>query len=296
MINLCIPFLLTDFDQIPSYISEEGYCLEPNLFDGRKLLELLENRELAGLFREACQYGTVSAFHFPTENAEYISSDRIKKSLYETIQIMGEHQIPNLVLHSNYIRPAINFDHSELSEIRARYLSFLKYLNEEARAQGVRICLENMPIIGNDGDDFDSVFVFPDDFKGVIFSNIKITWDIGHWAFTCSRFQSVSEQFNLHRDPPRFFDFLELQEISRYHFSSFQLIDNGTSVGGCKEGVPPQDGDFNEAKLMNACKSIHASPQNFDITLEISEENYYQRNNLLRTIQWFEKNLFNPQG
>ncbi|OGE87876.1 MAG: hypothetical protein A3J07_04170 [Candidatus Doudnabacteria bacterium RIFCSPLOWO2_02_FULL_49_13] len=291
MIKLCVPFLLTDSSQIPrSLIKQRKLSLEANIFDGKQLSGLVEQNKFSKLLNVATRTGTVRAFHFPAENADYLESKKLTKLLYTAVAALGERKIPYLVLHSNHIRLLEKFDHKKLPQIRQRYLGFYQALGEFAQNQNVAVCIENLPIVGNQGNDFDSVFVFPDDFKNLTQAGIKIAWDLGHWAYSCGAFGSVSKQIEaLSKNHPAFFDFLQLKKnIAHFHFSSFKKL---TSLK-CAEGIIPQVGDFSENMLAKACRIIHEWPGGIGMTLEIQEKNYRERINLAKTLEWFDSKVF----
>jgi len=298
MINLCFPFVLTDTKQIPkkSKLKREVF-LEANIFDAIELQKIIKDNKLDGLFKNASKLGIIRAFHFPTENADYINSNNLKKLLINTIQMVGKNKIPYLVLHSNYIRQLNKFDHSKLPEVRKKFIKFYKSLDKIALKSNVTICIENLPIIGNNGDDFDSIFVFPKDFEKLISNNINITWDLGHWAYTCEVFPKLFDYIGLEENHIKNInDFIKLKKnISRFHFSSFKDKKTGSYFPSCEEGIIPQLGDYNEKNLIQTCRLINKWPKNIDMTLEIKESDYHKRENLYLTIDWFNRNVFKPQ-
>lgn len=291
MIKLCVPFLLTDSVQIPNtLIKQRGLWLEANIFDGRELAAVIKKNQFSKLLQKAARTASVRAFHFPIENCDYLESKTLSQLLYKTIKIIGENKIPYLILHSNHIRLMEEFNHEQLPQIRQKYFDFYKILGKFARSQNVTVCLENLPIIGNEGNDFDSVFVFPPDFKGLSMTGIKIAWDLGHWAYTCDGFPALSKKIkSLPKVHPTFLNFLELKKnIAHFHFSSFKNLGSLK----CAEGIIPQSGDFNEKTLAQACRILHEEPREIGMTLEIKEKNYHNRTNLTKTIQWFDAKVF----
>lgn len=290
MIKLCVPFLLTDDGQLPkALINQRGLWLEANIFDGKQLAMLVEKNQFSKLLKNTARSGTVRAFHFPVENADYLESKVLNKLLYKSIKVIGENKVPYLILHSNHIRLIGEFDHKKLPQIRQKYFDFYKTLGKFAQRQNVTVCIENLPIIGNKGNDFDSIFVFPNDFNSLPKTGIKIAWDLGHWAYTCNTFRVMSKKIkSLPKDHPAFLNFPELKNITHFHFSSFKKL----GPLECVEGITPQSGDFNENALAKACRMIHEWPQEIGMTLEIKEKNYYKRTNLAKTIDWFDSRVF----
>lgn len=294
MIKLCIPFLLSDNKQLPEkLIKQRKLWLEANVFDSEQLVKLIKKQKFSKLLKDASRVGIIRAFHFPVENSDYLESKIISKLLYKSIKIIGENKIPYFVLHSNHIRLMEKFDHKKLPKIRQKYLNYYKTLGKFAQRHNVTVCIENIPIIGNEGNDFDSVFVFPADFNNLPKTGIKIVWDMGHWAYTCNTYKTLSKKIkSLPKKSPTFFDFLKLKKnLSHFHFSSFKKL----TPLMCTEGVIPQDGDFNKNILAKYCRIIHEWPQEIGMTLEIQEKNYHNRVNLAKTLKWFDSSVFNSQ-
>ncbi|MFA6097446.1 MAG: TIM barrel protein [Candidatus Paceibacterota bacterium] len=298
MIRLCIPFLLTDTNQIPDRSEyEDEIFLEPNIFDGIELQKIIHHDQLDKLLQNASKFGKIKAFHFPTENADYLNIKRIERTLLETIKIIGRNKIPHLVLHSNYIQPLGEFEYSNMPETRKRFIKFYNEIRATAIKSEVVICIENLPIIGNNGDDFDSVFVFPQDFDDFDSPNIRIAWDIGHWAYTCKEFLKLSRHLGFKEDYILdFYDFIKLgSKIIRFHFSSFKNKKGNSNFPSCEEGIIPQLGHYDEKILAHACRIINDWPQDVDITLEMKETNYHKRENLHHAINWFYTNVISCQ-
>lgn len=293
MIKVCIPFLLTEPDQILNQeIFGTRVSFEANIFDGIVLKKLIDNKQFDLLLKGVVQMSNLSAFHFPTENADYLESDIIFNTLIESLKIVGKNNIPYLILHSNLIRSISHFDYSEVLSKRKKFIKQYETLDKIAGNSNVIVCIENLPIIGNDGNDFDSVFVFPNDYGELNFKNVKVVWDIGHWAYTCAHFSELSGYYRHVNTTPKFRDFFEIEDkIVRLHFSSFK---NGYTTDGTlkhEEGIIPQQGDFSENELIDVCRTINSLERKFDMTLEIKEEKYTNRKNTILTIDWLKSNL-----
>lgn len=295
MIKICIPFLLTDSKQIPGKkFAGIKVSSEANIFDADELKKLLDLGHFDSLIKKATKISDISAFHFPTENADYFKSVDLFNTLIETIRIVGKNNIPNFVLHSNLIQSIQQFNYSNITEIRSKFIEKYEILNRVAKDSNTVICIENLPIIGNNGDDFDSVFVFPKDYVSLNFDNIKVAWDLGHWAYTCENYDRVAAYLNMRSENvPNFYDFTQIQDrIVRFHFSSFIKKDNGIGMPKCEEGIIPQLGNFDQNKLISICRKINSLNKSFDMTLEIREDDYSIRKNSALTVDWFNSNIF----
>ncbi|MHB8871111.1 MAG: hypothetical protein ACYC5G_01470 [Candidatus Doudnabacteria bacterium] len=296
MIKLGTTYLLSDPKQIPEkLITKYRLLLEPTIFDADELQKIIKSKNFSRLLLLGKNKGEVKTFHFPTENADYLNNTSVKKLLYNTIKELGENNVPYLVLHSNYFQNLQEFDHQKLVPTRKKYIQFYKKLGKFASSQKVTVCIENLPIIGEQGDDFDSIFVFPEDFKNLPIPGVKITWDLGHWAYTCDAYDNFSNYYSKTKKP-LFTDYLKVKKnIEHFHFSSFKkgIVNNKIT---CIEGVIPQMGDYNQTTLINACKKIQKQREEISMTLEIRERNYYKRTNLRKTVEWFTKKVFNVRS
>ena len=288
MIKLCLPFLLSEPDQIPlDLVQSHKLWLEPNIFDAGQLQQLVRSGQFTKLLQYAAQIAPIRAFHFPVEHADYLTDDNLLELLEEVFSELGRHRIPYLVLHSNHIRAASEFDYNGLPQIRQQYINLYARLAKQNAA--VTICIENLPVIGNDGTDFDSVFVRPEDFSNLP-ATITIAWDFGHWAYTCDSFKSVQGQFPaLPGQQPEFSQFIRLRDrIRHFHFSSFKK----PSALACQEGISPSVGDYDPTLLAQACREVQSWSGEIGMTLEIHETDYTKRSNFQKTLDWFDLNVF----
>lgn len=296
MIRFLCPFLVTDLKQIPkSLVAKYNLGLEGVIFDGSKLQSEFK-RIKANLLQVQKEFpGKLISLHYPTDNADYIKGGREFLKLLEFIKMAQSLGIRKIILHSNFFVDAFAFNQSTLKAQGAKYLSVFKKLDRILEGFETRICIENMPIIGDQGENFDSIFVFPEDFHIIKkFKNIKINWDLGHWAITCKLLWDI-KRLSLRTASIKinFSEYLENErDIIHFHLSSFSGNTFINSNALCREGIPPSRGDIDESYFTNALKRISKSGKITDVSLEINETNYYSRPNLLETLGWLHKNKF----
>jgi len=293
MIQLLAPFLLTNLDQVPLDLLEKGVRLEANIFD----CNILKNNFTWKLINKNLTYlqnnygNVVKGLHFPVENANYLEDPNIKEILYRFIDICTNYQINTLVLHSNYIKEIESFDKNLINSTRQKFIDLYTEVDIFLNGKDVSIGVENMPIIGDRGVNFDSIFVFPEDFKNFNFRNIHITWDFGHWAYTCYVMETLNNfSTKLTVEKTRFDDYLKLKDqIIAAHFSSFKGTTYPYSNSFCNEGVPPADGDFSPKTLTSVIKKLKKRKEKMNLTLEIKEKDYSHRENIYKVISWIDK-------
>lgn len=226
------------------------------------------------------------SFHFPMDNCDYINSAFIKERLIDAIEranILGIHKI---VVHPN-LRYKINeWIYIDRLKMQNTLFSFINDINKGT----VDICLENMPPIGNQYDDADSAVLFATDIN----ENIDYTWDICHYfnvVKTMAIANSNTKWKNILADIQecKYLDFTKyLKNIKHYHFSAFKNIANPFLEQPCIEGILPNESCVEEKYYKEALKVIYADAikNNKSIIFEISEENYYDRKNILEMLKW----------
>mgnify|MGYP001589181883 FL=1 len=208
------------------------------------------------------------------------------------IDVCIECSVSKIVIHSNYFQNLKEFDPADLSPIRVKFEAIFMKLNEYIRNRECLLLVENIPVVGNMGDDFDSVFVFPEDFLGLRrLSNIGVVWDLGHWAFTTAALNSENGVISATRRHVDFWEFKNiLTDIEHLHLSSFTGIPNQKIGTICTEGIPMPRGDFSENLFKEALELIIRAKPDIGISLEIMETDYSRRTNLAETLMWLKTN------
>jgi len=287
-----IPFLLTDISQFPSDLLSNDIHFEGSIFDGDYLAQDSTwssiKSNLSSIYRT---YGKViHSLHFPMDNANYLEDLNSRKHLLKYIDLAQQFEIDTIVLHSNCIQPVSKFDLHSLKEIRSRYIDFFHHLNETIKNGSVRLGVENMPIIGDRGIDFDSIFVLPADFDAINFSHVGVTWDFGHWAYTHHVLSSLSNFSSAVKvKKTNFSDYLQLKDkIVQTHFSSFLGTTYPDSNSHCNEGVHPEIGTPNIQLLKDALIVVNSWKKIVPMTLEIKENDYRQRMNAVKVMDWVQ--------
>lgn len=295
MIRIAIPFLLSELTQIPDLIKERNFLLEGIVFDANLFAKknFWKKIEVSMAFLSKKFPNRLYSLHFPVDNADYLSSPIVKEYLYRFIDLAVSYKVQIIVIHSNYIKSLNTFNIETLGKKRKEYLCFFKILDRYIAKKNITLCVENMPIIGNHGNDVDSVFVLPQDFKEFNFSNIKIVWDIGHWAYTWSVLKSLNrispyiKTINV-----RFNEFFLLkQNLAHFQLSSFKTIALPGTGTKCLEGIVPSDGDIDEHLLRDILLSINSWKNSYVVSLEIQDKDYTDRVNLFKTIKWLDEQI-----
>ena len=295
MIIIQAPFLLTNLDQIPTDLIKTGIHLEGNIFDGNDLRdETIWKRISENLNTIKHRYGEIiHSLHYPMNNANYISDPRAKDWLNRFVEIAHKFNIQTIVLHSNYFQSIDEFKVSKIKKIRDKYLTFFQNMDNDIKGSNVKIGVENMPIIGDKGNDYDSIFVLPSDFENFDFENIGVTWDIGHWAYTYFILSSLGNfSTAVTTQKLEFNEFTTIRKkIFHTHFSSFKGTTYPFSNSSCEEGIVPSEGTIDPIYLANSIKEIDKWNKPITMTLEIREDNYNKRVNIGKTIEWINNSI-----
>lgn len=287
---LC-PFSLFSIRQIPSkLVSEYNLGLEAIIFDGEQIKDVgVLKKQILGIQKQFP--GKLKSVHFPTESANYLENEDMYKALIGLIDVCIECSISKIVIHSNYCQSFEVFDSAALIPVRAKFEEVFTKINTYIGDRKCLLLVENTPVIGNLGDDFDSIFVFPNDFLGLRkLTNIGIAWDFGHWAFTT---MALNSQKNIPstRTQVDFWEFKEiLIDIKHIHLSSFMGIPDHLSSVICIEGIPMHRGDFSKNFFKEALQLLITTKSDILISLEIVELDYAHRRNLAETLAWLRTN------
>lgn len=297
MIKFAAPFLLSDLSQIPhTLIDSHQLSLEGAVIDADNFREESYWRLITSNIQKVKEQlpGSLLSLHFPTTNANYLESKEVEEYFIRFLNLAIDQGIHTVVSHSNHIETYDQFDLSKIDASRRHYLSFYERLDGMLENKQLNVCIENMPVIGDHGVDFDSIFVFPEDFADFDFRHLKVTWDICHWSVTCSMLQTLSNfSSRVHVQAPKFDNFYALREnIGHIHFSSFNGLAYPLDNAVCHEGIPPQEGDINPSVLNDCLKELRSWPQDLTVVLEIAESSYLNRIKLTETIAWLRQNGF----
>ncbi|HEY4512530.1 MAG TPA: hypothetical protein VJH63_02615 [Candidatus Paceibacterota bacterium] len=288
---LC-PFSISDIRQIPSSIVKEyNLGLEAIILDGSQLKDIVVLKEQINIVQKQFP-GRLKSVHFPTENANYSGDKDIFNALLKLIDVCIDCSVSKIIIHSNYFQSLEQFDPIKLPSIRPMFEKLFAEMNTYIGDRACTLLIENIPVIGNLGDDFDSVFVFPEDFSCIRkFSNMGVVWDLGHWALTVAALNLKDRVIPATRKHADFWEFKKiLPEIKHLHVSSFTGIPDKQTGIVCKEGTPMHRGDFKEESFKEALQLITTTNPNILLSLEIAESDYMSRSNLAETLVWLRKN------
>ncbi|ATL40953.1 sugar phosphate isomerase/epimerase family protein [Bacillus velezensis] len=290
-----IPFFGLDPKQIDEKWVEAGYGLEANIFDGHSFGEA----DYIKTFNQTLEYAkqldpSLLTLHFPTDHADYVHEDHIKKQLYHFAELAVKYGAKGITVHANQFMTVEEFQVYDLEGNRKKIVEFFAEFDERLKGTDIWIGVENLPIIGNLGEDFDPIFIYPEDFTELVQLDLKhvgITWDLCHWAITYQTHLSSALMFrNDQLKYPDFFQFLSIKEsIKHYHFSSFRQLAFPHGGVRCFEGRHPSEGTIAEELLRRAADTLQELYRNQDtgIVFEVMEEDYTERRESWRTLEWF---------
>ncbi|WP_416655388.1 endonuclease [Bacillus amyloliquefaciens] len=290
-----IPFFGLDPKQIDEKWVEAGYGLEANIFDGRSF----EEADYSKTFNQTLEYAkqldpSLLTLHFPTDHADYVHEDQIKKQLYHFSELAVKYGAKGITVHANQFMTVEEFQVYDLEGNRKKIVEFFAEFDEQLKGTDIWIGVENLPIIGNLGEDFDPIFIYPEDFTELVQLDLKhvgITWDLCHWAITYQTHLSSALMFrNDQLRYPDFFQFLSIKEsIKHYHFSSFRQLAFPHGDVRCLEGRHPREGTIAEELLRRAADTLQElyRDQDTGIVFEVMEKDYTKREESWRTLEWF---------
>lgn len=268
---------------------EEIGGVEAYVFDGRELVGGQPWRCLRDNLRLVRELGTdVLTMHFPTDHADWVNDKAEYDKLRKFCDLAAECGAEGVVLHSNQFVAIDDWPAFDLNGARTKVLASLARLDEYLSGSPIWIGIENMPMVGGSGENFDSVFVVPADFSPLLELNstrIGVTWDVCHWAITCSILRAIT---HLRREPS-VAEPLELPSVPmrHIHFSSFSGHAMPYWRGQFSEGAVPPEGEFEEDQLARMLEqAIGHATLDASVVFEVQEDDYEDRRNCWRTLDW----------
>lgn len=288
-----MPYYALDLKQVDKKWIENGYGLEANVFNGNDfLIPGFWSKLDDALNKVYSMSPKLFTLHFPTDNGDYLNYSNNRENLLRFIDLAHKYNISGITIHANQFISIEEYLSYPLQETRKQMLEYYAELDEYLKPSGVWIGVENLPIIGNEGNDFDPIFIYPEDysdFQSYDYQNIYITWDICHWGITYLTHQSINTLLHRQMSEIDFNKFLELPRIKHFHFASFRSLAMPYSSVTCYEGIHPLKGDLDSLLLAQCIKRLEQDyPMQTGIVFEIQEEDYYNRKNIWEVLDWYK--------
>lgn len=278
--------------QIETRWARELGGLEAYVFDGGDIGCEDQWRVLGQNLRHAFDVGARRlTLHFPTENANWVADQGVYDRLRRFCDLAAEVGALGVVLHANQFVSLADWPTFDLPGTRARVVEKVAELDAYLGDSPIWIGIENMPIIGAQGIDFDSVFVRPADFAPLAelgSQRVGVTWDVCHWAVSYSTLSAVA-RLEQRAEPVGPFE-LPALPVKHLHFASFAGHAMPTWPDQCLEGVPPQNGDIAPELLAGmlaaALDAAAAEGGEVGVVFEVQEDDYEDRKNCWATYEW----------
>lgn len=278
-----LSFLAYDHEQLP----EPGrYCndaVEAVIFNRDHLEEEPWQATWINVEIAVAQYGPDNVtFHFPMNESDYIEDDFVYKRLVESYQRATDLDLAGVIVHSNRIRPAAEWRRFNQTTERAQIGELLAKLRETNSSSSTWIALENMPSVGNYGDEVDPLYISPADFD-TLPSNIGIVWDVCHAMCSLQYAQAhqkgeLPDSIYLRPDAADFANIESISErVAHWHFASSKGLNLPSTGTTCTEGMLPKEGDLPELMYEQQIRIIHAIGSAATVNFEVLEDDYSQR-------------------
>jgi hypothetical protein len=288
MLTPTMPFWGLDSKQVDRPWVDSGFGLEAILFNGAELDELDQlDQTLSDVTGD-----NALALHFPMSNADYLRNRGVRDKLYSFLDLAHRHSARGVVLHSNchvVVEDLASFD---LNATREHVLSFLHELDCRLAGSSLWVGVENMPVMGDLGDDVDAVFVYPHDFDDFCFKNVGVTVDIAHWMGTLATTRRARELRLSAELFPRLRE-CELLDIGalaphvrHLHLSSVEGVALPFRRRGLKTGLVP--GTTETAEQYEQVLRCFAAPNRL-VSLEVAEDDYHDRHRLWAALEWLRQ-------
>ncbi len=292
IMKFSVPFLATSIEQLPTLQQYGQAAVEAILFDREELGGDLWTLVWKNIEKATQIYGGEQvSFHFPINRCNFVNDPFIRDRLIEALKRATDFDLRGIVIHSNQIEPDLWHD----VDLRAKKEQVVESLIDiRAKVNGKTwLGLENMPVIECNTETMDPLFIFPCDFEVLRVTDIKVVWDICHFAKTLfnvaevlSGKQDIRYYPNM-RDVDQM-DFLSIRDmIVHWHFSAFMGVANPEQGIKSEEGRQPFDSTAGESLYIKILEKILAtsSPEEH-MVFEIQEEDYCSRVEVQKTIKW----------
>lgn len=283
-----ITFYGLDAAQVDRRWVESGNGLEAYVFDGADLREPDFWPRFEAVLREVRSLDPAKlTLHFPTDGADFVADRAVYEDALRFCRIAADVGAAGVTIHSNQFVLAADWLGHDLAAARRRTVATLAELNEAARDLGVWLAVENMPLVGGTGLDFDSVFVFPADFAALaeLPHPPGVTWDVCHWALSHD-LETAMRLVHRQQAGLAFGDWPA--GIRHFHFSSYAGFALPGGRGRCTEGVCPDEGDADAGALAAAARRISTDwPADTGVVFEVLEDDYTDRRRCWAMLDWW---------
>ncbi|ORA32610.1 hypothetical protein BST20_24530 [Mycobacterium branderi] len=279
-------------EQIDERWVADGWGLEAYVFDGHDLADEQHWQALHASLRQARRLGvTTLSTHFPTDHADWVGDPAMFAALLRFCELAAAHHADGVVLHANQFVAERDWLTYDLAGARRRVVDRLGELTERLRGYPLWIGVENLPVIGSEGIDYDPIFVYPGDFDPLAELGsplLGVTWDLCHWAVTHSTAASIAQ---LQRRPSdsTLMD-LPALPIRHLHFGSYYGHAMPFWAGHCFEGATPQRGEADAqllaAALRHAIDTAEPTDGALGVVFEVQEADYQARSSCWETVAW----------
>jgi sugar phosphate isomerase/epimerase len=279
-------------EQIDERWVSEGWGLEAYVFDGHDLADSQNWLALQRSLYRARQLGVSAlSMHFPTDHADWVGDPEMFAALLRFCDLAAAHQADGVVLHANQFVAQSDWMGYDLAGARSNVVEQVAELTDWLRGYPLWIGIENLPLIGSQGIDYDPIFVYPNDFNALAEIGsplLGVTWDLCHWAVTHSTESSIAQLQRRRND----FTMLDLPAlpIRHLHFGSYYGHAMPFWTGHCFEGATPQRGEAEPtllaAALRHAIDAADPAAGRLGVVFEVQEADYQARSSCWETLQW----------
>lgn len=279
---------------VPGQYGNDG--VEAALFNLRHLEDSAWKQNWQNISLAAHLYGAENVtFHFPMNECDFVADAGIRDRLKEGYQRAGQLGLAGMVVHSNRIRVAQEWEKFDVHAEQSKVFHTLTEAKQKGATPNTWLGLENMPLVGNYQYETDPLFVGACDFTDLP-TDIGIVWDVCH-ALGSLQYLSALQQAALPSNifarliDPECFDLSVIRDrIVHWHFAGSTGLNNPETGQTCTEGVLPWEADQPIEAFEDAIDTIYATQsQARIINFEVQELDYSQRHRGPAIIEWAKR-------
>lgn len=233
----------------------------------------------------ALPHTTAKTIHH-TMHGNYVRDSRARTALHRVVELAGDVGAEGVVVHANHFVDVEDVPTTDFTAQRRSLVQFFADFDRDTlSAMDLWLGIENMPLIGDLGDDVDAAFVQPSDFDGVSGDKVGITLDTAHLVGAVETRSAAPLGARAMLPPgqlPQLDAFGRLSsKIVHLHVSAvtgLALPPRASYAAG--GGVPDADDTRYETIIRSVLR------HGLGASLEVAESDYEDRINLWRMLNW----------
>lgn len=276
-----MPYAAVDGKQLDHKWLDLGHGVEAIFF------ELPDSDDLARASRvlRSLPPTTPRTIHH-TMHGNYVQDDTVRTALLKVVELADSVGAEGVVIHANHFVDVEDVPNTDFAAQRRSLVRFFADFDRDVLSTTkLWLGVENMPLIGDLGDDVDAAFVQPSDFENLHGNKVGITLDTAHLVGAVETRSSAPPEARAMLPPgdiPELDGFGRLSaKIVHLHVSAVDGLALPPRASHAAGGAVPAADDTRYETIIRSVMR-----QGLGASLEIAESDYDERTNLWRMLKW----------